>query len=155
MKFGTLTKNGLTNVHIVDLNTVKSSDPLAFAYGQTQAKAGVKLPSLKSKEYKDLAPEYIRGYKSIIPEPQHMKRIKAGLVKATEDGKITGIKLLKKEPVGFKRVNHYFVDSSGFGTESEPALTQEQFLKKIRKGFYYGITSVGQFQVYVGEYEKI
>jgi len=58
------------------------------------------------------------------------------------------------EVFGFKRVNIYFVDNSGFGTDSEPALTAQGFLNKVKQGYYYGITSIGQFQVYIGEFIK-
>lgn len=50
--------------------------------------------------------------------------------------------------------NLYFVDSSGFGRESEPAMTIKQFLKKVRKNYYYAIVEHGQFQVYIQEYIK-
>jgi len=56
---------------------------------------------------------------------------------------------------GYKQENEYFVDSSGFGREGELALTVNQFLNKIKEGFYYCITGSGQFQVYIGEYSKI
>lgn len=46
----------------------------------------------------------------------------------------------------------YLVDTSGFGLEDEPALTARQFLKKVKKHKYYGITEQGQFQVLVGEF---
>ena len=48
--------------------------------------------------------------------------------------------------------DRFFVDSSGWGQEDEPALTINQFLKKIKAGKYYAIIEAGQFQVYVGEY---
>jgi len=60
-------------------------------------------------------------------------------------------------PKGYKRVDSYFVDSSGFGSESEPAMTFGAFCKKVRErgpGYAYAITEVGQFQVYVGVYVK-
>ena len=56
---------------------------------------------------------------------------------------------------GYELVNTFFVDSSGFGGDSEPALTFPRFLDKVRAGYYYGIKEVGQFQVYIGEYKKI
>ena len=43
--------------HEIDLSKIKSSDPLAYAYGLVQGERGEQ----KSKE-KDLAPEYIRGW---------------------------------------------------------------------------------------------
>jgi hypothetical protein len=46
------------------------------------------------------------------------------------------------------------VDSSGFGTRGELALTLDQFAEWVRPGYGYGIYEVGQFQVVVGEYEK-
>ena len=58
-------------------------------------------------------------------------------------------------PKGWEKVNTYFVDNSGFGSENEPALTFGQFLTKVRKGFDYAIGEVGQFQVYIYEYKKI
>lgn len=55
-------------------------------------------------------------------------------------------------PAGWERVDEFFVDSSGWGSEGEPALTVEQFKDKLVAGRGYAITSEGQFQVYVGEY---
>ncbi len=52
----------------------------------------------------------------------------------------------------FMETDRFFVDSSGWGQEGEPALTLSQFLKKIKAGKYYAIIEAGQFQVYVGEY---
>lgn len=58
-KFGTLTKEGKEiNTMKIDLNKVKSTDPIAFAYGLFQGKSGQKI----SKD-KNLAPEYVRGLK--------------------------------------------------------------------------------------------
>ncbi len=54
----------------------------------------------------------------------------------------------------FEEVNKYFVDESGWGQDDEPALTAEQFLKKVQKGKFYAIIERGQFQVYIGEYVK-
>ena len=52
----------------------------------------------------------------------------------------------------FEEVNRFFVDSSGWGQENEPALTTDQFLEKVKAGRYYAIIEAGRFQVYVGEY---
>ena len=60
-------------------------------------------------------------------------------------------------PKGFEKVDEYFVDSSGFGEEGEPALTFRQFCAKVQQngsGYGYAITEAGQFQVYVGVYGK-
>ena len=58
-------------------------------------------------------------------------------------------------PKGWKVVNTYFVDSSGFGAEDELALTFEQFLKKVKRGFGYALAECGQFQVYINEYKQV
>ena len=55
-------------------------------------------------------------------------------------------------PKGYKRVQVFFVDATGFGEPGEPALTQGEFLRKVRAGHAYAIIEAGQFQVYVGEY---
>jgi hypothetical protein len=50
--------------------------------------------------------------------------------------------------------NHFIeVDSSGFGTPGEIALTFEEFLEAVRKigpGYGYAMVEQGQFQVVVG-----
>lgn len=58
-------------------------------------------------------------------------------------------------PLGYEKVNSYFVDNSGFGTDGEMALTAGRFLAQVKEGLYYGITSIGQFQVYIAEFKKI
>lgn len=58
-------------------------------------------------------------------------------------------------PDGWELGEELFVDSSGFGREDEPALTIEQLLDKLQSGKGYAITEVGQFQLYVGEFEKV
>lgn len=75
--------------------------------------------------------------------------------KTDKDKGVFGVKAVDKTPDGFTETNEYFVDSSGFGSEDEPALTPDAFLEKIKAGKYYAITGQGQFQVYVTEYEKI
>ena len=86
------------------------------------------------------------------------------------------------EPIGFERVNilehpdfadkptngfggtgddlddsHgcFFVDSSGFGSPGEPALTLEQFSRSAVPGYFYALTSAGQFQVSIGVFKQI
>ena len=56
---------------------------------------------------------------------------------------------------GWELVETFFVDSSGFGKPGEPALTANQFKKKIQAGFGYGLIEVGEFQLYVGKFQKI
>ena len=58
-------------------------------------------------------------------------------------------------PKGWKLVDTYFVDSSGFGSEGEGALTFGQFLSKVKEGYGYAIGETGQFQVYIHEYKRI
>lgn len=58
-------------------------------------------------------------------------------------------------PEGWKLVNTYFVDNSGFGSADELALTFEQFLSKVKAGYGYGIGESGEFQVYINEYKRI
>ena len=55
-------------------------------------------------------------------------------------------------PDGWQLVREFFVDSSGFGTDHDPALTIDEFLDARREGMGYAVTSAGQFQVYVGEF---
>ena len=60
----------------------------------------------------------------------------------------------------FTEIDELFCDSSGFGNENEPALTQkgaEIYIEKLlnEHGEIYGaITSAGQFQVYVTIFKK-
>lgn len=48
----------------------------------------------------------------------------------------------------------YFVDSSGFGTRGEAALTLEEFADLMRPGLGYAVIEAGEFQVYVGLFER-
>jgi len=57
-------------------------------------------------------------------------------------------------PKGWKVINTYFVDSSGFGSEGESALTASQFQNKVKQGYGYAIQDAGQFQVYIREYSQ-
>ena len=61
----------------------------------------------------------------------------------------------KSIPKGWELKQKHFVDNSGFGAKDEPALTPHQFLAKVKKGKGYAIVEKGQFQVYVGEFEKV
>lgn len=66
------------------------------------------------------------------------------------------------QPAGWTDTGEsYFVDSSGLGRDDEPALTWEQFNRRLiaevvqsprRLGL--GITEVGQFQLYVSIFER-
>lgn len=66
------------------------------------------------------------------------------------------------ETKGFEEIETLFCDSSGIGSESEPALTRKQALAKIEEimeenqgtALFAGITNIGQFQVYVSIFKK-
>ena len=58
-------------------------------------------------------------------------------------------------PQGWKLVKELFVDSSGLGSEGESALTVAQFKEQLKIGNGYAIIEKGQFQVYIGEFEKV
>ena len=57
-------------------------------------------------------------------------------------------------PEGWTPTEKYFVDSSGFGSPSEPALTFSQFLEHVKEGYGYAIVESGQFQVYIQEFKE-
>lgn len=58
------------------------------------------------------------------------------------------------DPPSWTQTDEYFVDSSGFGSPDEPALTMDQFKEVLKPGKGYAILETGQFQVWVGEYIK-
>ena len=58
-------------------------------------------------------------------------------------------------PLGYELTDTFFVDNSGWGADGELALTFEQFLKKVKAGYFYAIKEAGQFQVYISEFKKI
>lgn len=77
------------------------------------------------------------------------------VAKENEDIGIKKVPVLKKEKFsGWEFTEKFFVDSSGFGSEGELALTFNQFLMKVKKGYGYGISGQGQFQVYISEYKR-
>jgi len=58
-EFGKMDAKGkVTITHTIDISKLKSNDPLAYAYGLVQGERGEPLGKTK-----DLAPEYIRGWK--------------------------------------------------------------------------------------------
>lgn len=59
-------------------------------------------------------------------------------------------------PQGWTLQETYFVDATGMGLESEPALTVDQFLRVLEEfvGQGWAITEAGQFQVYVGRFTR-
>jgi len=58
-------------------------------------------------------------------------------------------------PDGWKLIDRLFVDKSGFGTVGELALTIKQFIAKVKGGLGYAIIEEGQFQLYIGVFEKV
>ncbi len=64
-------------------------------------------------------------------------------------------------PDGWEQVDTHFVDSSGFGEPGELALTADQFRDVIRERIDanprvgWAIVQAGQFQVYVGEFDRV
>ena len=59
-------------------------------------------------------------------------------------------------PKGWEMVEHRLVDSSGMGSENEPALTLRQYKAWLNANPESGfaIVETGQFQVVVGRFEK-
>ena len=61
---------------------------------------------------------------------------------------------------GYELIKNLFVDSSGFGSPDEPAMTASQFINELtaiikKYGMVYAtITGVGKFQVYVGLFTR-
>ena len=59
-------------------------------------------------------------------------------------------------PEGWAKLDKdYFVDSSGFTSPGEPAMSMRAFLAALTPGHGYAVTEAGQFQVHVGEYVKV
>jgi hypothetical protein len=59
-------------------------------------------------------------------------------------------------PPEFEEVDRHFVDSSGFGSPGEPALTIDQFMEVVAANpdAYWAIVEAGQFQVFIGQFEE-
>jgi hypothetical protein len=70
----------------------------------------------------------------------------------------------RKTVRGFRYEGELFVDTSGWGSPGEPALTHDQMVRKMSalaeehftKGrtLYWGLTLVGQFQGYLGYWSR-
>lgn len=57
-------------------------------------------------------------------------------------------------PKGYEKTDMFlFVDSSGLGSRGESALTQDEFIERLRPGYAYAVVEAGEFQVYVQEYQ--
>jgi hypothetical protein len=57
-------------------------------------------------------------------------------------------------PKGWRLIETHFVDSSGCGTEDEPAETIQHFVDNLVENRGYAVVEAGEFQVYVGEFIK-
>jgi hypothetical protein len=57
-------------------------------------------------------------------------------------------------PQGWEKVNELFCDSSGVGQISELALTASQLVECLEEGKGYAVYEAGQFQAYIGVYER-
>ena len=90
-----------------------------------------------------------------VKEARKAKRLPYIAVRDGDDRVVTCPRLGDYIPKGYWVSNEYFVDSSGLGGENEAALTFQQFLGKVKKGYGYAIQDAGQFQVYIREYKKI
>lgn len=61
-------------------------------------------------------------------------------------------------PKGWRLIEKLFVDKTGWGYESEPAMTHAALRKRLiencdkKKTYGYALVEEGQFQVYVGVY---
>lgn len=58
-------------------------------------------------------------------------------------------------PEGWEMIDTLFCDSSGWGSESEPALTFNQMCDRLKPGLGYAVIEQGQFQCYVGVFRKL
>ena len=58
-------------------------------------------------------------------------------------------------PEGYELTDRqFFVDNSGLGGDTEPALTFEGFLREVKKGYGYAIFEAGEFQICIREYRR-
>jgi hypothetical protein len=58
-------------------------------------------------------------------------------------------------PEGWVLVDEMLVDKTGWGQSGEPALTVGEMLVRLEAGFGYGLREEGQFQIYVGKFERV
>jgi hypothetical protein len=59
-----------------------------------------------------------------------------------------------RTPKGWRKIDSWFVDTSGWGAPNEPALTPRQLAEKLKPGLGYALTEVGEFQGYLGVFER-
>lgn len=58
-------------------------------------------------------------------------------------------------PDGWKLIYRLFVDKMGFSEAGFAALSVDQFIEKVKSGLGYAIVEEGQFQIYIGVFEKV
>lgn len=58
-------------------------------------------------------------------------------------------------PAGWERVDQLFVDTSGWGSPGEAALTPAQLLERLQVGKGYALIEIGQFQAYLGVFQRV
>lgn len=76
--------------------------------------------------------------------------------KVNGDIGVKGCKVIGNSiPLGYELTGKYFVDNSGIDGENGIARSFSSFLKEVKAGYYYGISEVGQFQVYISEFKKV
>jgi hypothetical protein len=97
-----------------------------------------------------MAREQARRARGAGVKPMLLTR--AVLASIRENGRFPFPNIGHYRPRGFKLVESYFVDKSGFGEEWEPALTYRGFLARLQVGRAYAIIEEGEFQCYVGEF---
>ena len=114
------------------------------------------LDTLKDINNKQELKAYVKSHPLML-----LKRVED--VRQSPDYAQVDLKLLEGV-AGIELVDEYFVDSSGMGSENEPALTYSKFCevldvilageKKEGNIVLSCLTGVGQFQVYVGIFRK-
>ncbi len=62
-------------------------------------------------------------------------------------------KVWGKDTRGASELNAFFVDKTGEGLASEPALTLPAFIATLKAGYGYATIEEGPFQCYVGVFE--
>lgn len=90
------------------------------------------------------------GIEPLLITERSLSRLRKGMISQLQDIPFVGDAFFED----YNETSRFFVDSSGFGSPGEPALTIKQFVNLITPERYYAITSIGQFQINIQEYEK-
>jgi len=103
-----------------------------------------------------LSPEYIRAKQDKKTNKARLEGTIPYLAESNGDKNVVNPPFIGVfVPYAYEVVDTFFVDKTGIGADSEPALTLDQFLAKVKKGFYYAIKEEGQFQIYIREFKKL